>query len=169
MAICSLFLAMQVALPHLLLEEVQSSQLRRYTVCRAARAIRLLRRKVRGDRHGACHGTRPGRPKRLNPLQLRTLTLLQALPQERAFANPPEPDGTVSIHTLPHAHGDHFHIGPAVLSVRDAIGLDAPNVLNALARKGLLLATRSGLPVLTAEGLAYDTGIAPEILHGDDH
>jgi hypothetical protein len=37
------------------------------------------------------------------------------------------------------------------------------------ARKGLLLAGRSGLPVLTAEGLAYNTGIAAEILHGDDH
>jgi hypothetical protein len=108
-------------------------------------------------------------PKRLNPLQLRTLTLLQALARERAFANPPEPDGTVAIHTLPHAHGDHFHVGPAVVSVRDATGLGNPNVLNALARKGLLLAGCLGLPALTADGLAYDTGIAPEILHGGDH
>ena len=108
-------------------------------------------------------------PKKLNPLQLRTLTLLQALARERSFADPPQPDGAVSIHTLPHAHGDHYHIGPAVVSVRDATGLGNLSVLNALARKGLLLARRSGLPVLTAEGLDYDTGIAPDILHGDDH
>jgi hypothetical protein len=108
-------------------------------------------------------------PKKLNPLQLRTLALLQALARERAFANPPEPDGTVSIHTLPQAHGDHFHVGPAVVSMRDATGLGNPSVLNALARKGLLLAGRNGLPVLTTEGLAYHTGIAAEILHGGDH
>jgi hypothetical protein len=108
-------------------------------------------------------------PKRLNPLQLRTLALLQALAREPAFANPPEPDGTVSIHTLPHSHGDHFHVSPAVVPVHDATGLGNPSVLNALARKGLVLAGRSGLPVLTAEGLAYHTGIAAEILHGGDH
>ena len=108
-------------------------------------------------------------PKRLNPLQLRTLTLLQALAREQAFADPPEPDGTVSIHTLPPAHGDHFHVGPVVVSVRDATGLGNPNVLNALARKGLLLAGRTDRPALTAEGLVYDTGIAAEILQGVDH
>jgi hypothetical protein len=108
-------------------------------------------------------------PKRLNPLQLRTLALLQALAREPGFGNPPEPDGAVSIHTLPHAHGDHFHVGPVVVSVRDATGLGNPSVLNALARKGLLLAGRNGLPVLTTEGLAYHTGIAAEILHGGDH
>jgi hypothetical protein len=99
-------------------------------------------------------------PKKLNSLQLRTLKVLQALARERAFADPPKPDGAVSIHTLPQAHGDHFHVGPAVVSVRDATGLGNPSVLNALARKGLLHAGRSGLPVLTAEGLAYNTGIA---------
>jgi hypothetical protein len=108
-------------------------------------------------------------PKKLNSLQLKTLTLLQVLARERAFADPPKPDGAVSIHTLPQAHGDHFHVGPAVVSVRDATGLGNPSVLNALARKGLLLAGRSGLPVLTAEGLAYNTGIAAELPHGDDH
>jgi hypothetical protein len=108
-------------------------------------------------------------PKKLNPLQLRTLTLLQALARERAFADPPKPDGAVSIHTLPQAHGDHFHVGPAVVSVRDATGFGNPSVLNALARKDLLVAGRNGLPVLTAEGLAYRTGIAAEILHGGDH
>jgi hypothetical protein len=108
-------------------------------------------------------------PKRLNPLQLRTLAVLQALAREPAFANSPGPDGTVSIHTLPHAHGDHFHVGPATVSMRDATGLGNSSVLNALARKGLVLAGRSGWPVLTAEGLAYNTGVAADILQGDDH
>ena len=108
-------------------------------------------------------------PEELNPLQLRTLALLQALAQKPAFADPPEPDGMVSIHTLPHAHGDHFHVGRAVVSVRNATRLGNSNVLNALAHKGLLHAGRTGLPALTSEGLAYDTGIASEILHGSDH
>ncbi|HET6520730.1 MAG TPA: hypothetical protein VFG47_13060 [Geminicoccaceae bacterium] len=107
-------------------------------------------------------------PKRLNPLQLRTLAILQALARERAFADPPDRDGAVVIRTLPHAHGDHFHIGPAVVSARDATGLGNPNVLSALARKGLLRGGPAGPPVLTAEGLAYETGIAAEILRGAD-
>jgi hypothetical protein len=108
-------------------------------------------------------------PKRLNPLQLRTLALLQALAREQAFADPPDPDGAVTVHTLPHAHGDHVHIGPAVVSARATSGLRNPNVLNALARKGLLRVGRSGLAVLTPDGLAYDTGTAAEILRGADH
>jgi hypothetical protein len=107
-------------------------------------------------------------PKSLNPLQLRTLALLQALARERAFADPPEPDGAVAIHSLPHAHGDHVHIGPAVVSARAASGLRNPSVLNALARKGLLRAGPTGLAV-TPEGLAYDTGSAAEILARADH
>ena len=59
-------------------------------------------------------------PKRLNPLQLRTLALLQALAREQAFADLPDSDGAVAIHALPHAHGYHVHIGPAVVSARDA-------------------------------------------------
>ena len=113
--------------------------------------------------------TRPN-PKKLNALQLKTLAILQALARERAFADPPDEDGTVLIHSPPHAHGDHFHIGPAVVRARDATGLANPNVMNALARKGLLLGGPAGQPILTAEGLAYDTGLADAILHGGaDH
>jgi hypothetical protein len=36
-------------------------------------------------------------------------------------------------------------------------------------RKGLLLTSPAGQPVLTAEGVAYDTGIAAQILHRADH
>ena len=75
----------------------------------------------------------------------------------------------MALHTLPPAHGDHVHIGPAVAAARDATGLGNSNVLNALARKGLLRRGPAGRPVLTAEGMGYETGIAAEILHGADH
>jgi hypothetical protein len=108
-------------------------------------------------------------PSRLNALQLKTLAILQALARERAFADPPDDDGTVLIHTLPHAHGDHFHIGRAVVLARDATGLANPNVMNALVRKGLLLGGPAGQPILTGAGLGYETGIATRVLHGADH
>jgi hypothetical protein len=108
-------------------------------------------------------------PSRLNALQLKTLAILQALARERAFAHPPDGDGTVLIHTLPYAHGDHFHIGRAVVATRDATGLANPNVMNALVRKGLLLGGPAGMPILTGAGLGYETGIATRILHGADH
>jgi hypothetical protein len=108
-------------------------------------------------------------PGKLNALQLKTLAILQALARERAFAHPPDPDGTVLIHTLPYAHGDHFHIGRAVVSTRDATGLANPNVMNALVRKGFVLGGPAGMPILTGAGLGYDTGIAARVLHGADH
>ena len=108
-------------------------------------------------------------PGKLNALQLKTLVILQALARERAFADPPDPDGTVLIHTLPYAHGDHFHIGRAVVLARDASGLANPNVMSALVRKGLLLAGPAGLPILTGAGLGYETGMAARVLHGADH
>jgi hypothetical protein len=57
-------------------------------------------------------------PKKLNALQLRTLAILQAIARQPDFADPPHQDGTVSLHTLPHRHGDHLHVGAAVASLR---------------------------------------------------
>lgn len=108
-------------------------------------------------------------PLKLNPLQLKTLALLQALAKEPAFADPPDAEGTVRIRALPHAHGDHFHIGAAVVLAKDATGLSNHNVYNVLARKGLILAGPAGEPVLTPAGLAYETGIARQILHRSGH
>ena len=54
-------------------------------------------------------------PAKLNPLQLRTLTLLQALarlPQ----ASAQQTGGRVAITQFPHAHGDHFHLGDATVA-----------------------------------------------------
>jgi hypothetical protein len=114
-------------------------------------------------------GAMRSNPKKLNALQLKTLAILQALAAERAFADSPDGDGAVLIHTMPPAHGNHFHVGPAAVLARDATGLGNRNVMSALMRKGLLLASPAGQPVLTAEGVAYDTGIASQILHSTDH
>lgn len=108
-------------------------------------------------------------PRKLNALQLKTLAILQAMAAERDFADPPDQDGTVLIHSMPHAHGNHFHVGPVAVLARDATGLGNPNVINALVRKGLLLGSPAGLPILTREGVAYDTGITAQILHQTDH
>jgi hypothetical protein len=128
-----------------------------------ALAVRSVSRPQRVDLQ-----VRPN-PKKLNPLQLRTLALLQAIARQPGLADPPHQDGTVSIHTLPHRHGDHLHVGAAVVSTRDATGLDNPSVMNALARKGLLHLGPAGLPSLTLEGRNYQTGIAAAVLRAADH
>ena len=53
-------------------------------------------------------------PLNLNPLQLKTLTLLQELARVAGRPVPEEEAGGVAITELPHAHGDHFHLGEAV-------------------------------------------------------
>ena len=108
-------------------------------------------------------------PLKLNPLQLRTLTLLQALSRLHGVATQGPGIGEVTVERFPQAHGDHFHLGDAVVAGKDATGLYNEAVWNALARKGL---ARSDYPrqiVLTAEGLGYDTGGAREILRGSGH
>jgi len=107
-------------------------------------------------------------PSKLNPLQLRTLTLLQAIAQIPGASNP-TPEGDTAISQFPHAHGDHFHIGDASVSARDATGLENENVWNALSRKGLVKAEWPNQIALTPAGMAYDTGIADEILHRGGH
>ncbi len=110
-------------------------------------------------------------PLGLNGLQLKTLTLFQALARLEGCAAPSD-DGTgdIEIISLPHPHGDHFHLGHAVVASRDATGLENPAVWAALGRKGLI---RSATPhdplILTAAGLAYDTGLADHLLYRTDH
>jgi hypothetical protein len=107
-------------------------------------------------------------PAKLNPLQLRTLTLLQAIakiPQ----ASRAEADGHVVITQFPHAHGDHFHLGEATVHSRDATGLENQMVWNALSRKGMIRAEWPHSIALTPEGVTYDTGLAEEILHHGGH
>ena len=107
-------------------------------------------------------------PLKLNPLQLRTLTLMQALARLPG-AGARLPSGEVRIAQFPNAHGDHFHLGDAVVAGKDATGLYNEAVWNALARKGLAKADYPHSMVLTVEGLGYDTGLAGEILHRSTH
>ncbi|HEY0107612.1 MAG TPA: hypothetical protein VGB91_16135 [Rhizomicrobium sp.] len=107
-------------------------------------------------------------PLKLNPLQLRTLTLLQAIARIPGAATA-RPGGEVLISQFPSAHGDHFHLGDAMVSGKDATGLFNESVWHALTRKGLARAEYPREMVLTPAGLAYDTGLADEILRRAAH
>ena len=108
-------------------------------------------------------------PQKLNPLQLRTLTLLQALARVPGNASGGPGQGEITIERFPAAHGDHFHLGDAVVAGKDATGLYNDKVWNALERKGLARGDWPHRITLTGDGLAYDTGIANEILHRSSH
>jgi hypothetical protein len=107
-------------------------------------------------------------PAKLNSLQLRTLTLLQAIARIPGASNR-LPDGDIVITQFPHAHGDHFHLGAATVSSRDATGLENQAVWNALTRKGMTKAEWPHQIALTPQGQNYDTGLAGEILHQSGH
>lgn len=106
-------------------------------------------------------------PLSLNPLQLKTLTLLQEI--ARLENTPGEEAGSFRVTQLPHAHGNHFHLGDAVVSGRDATGLSNQAVWVVLERKGLVRSNEQGGVVLTADAMAYDTGMRDSILHRSDH
>ena len=101
----------------------------------------------------------------LNALQLRTLTLLQALARTEGHGVPAEAPGHIVVSNLPRPHGDHFHLGDAIVAARDATGLGNEAAWTALQRKGLIRSFFPGAAILTPAGLAYDTGLADRILH----
>jgi hypothetical protein len=107
-------------------------------------------------------------PLKLNPLQLRTLTIFQALARLPGVAAHVG-DGDLAITRFPDAHGDHFHLGEAVVSGKDATGLTNEAVWNALARKGLARADYPRQLVLTRAGQDYDTGMVEQVLHRSGH
>jgi hypothetical protein len=104
----------------------------------------------------------------LNALQLRTLTLLQELARLSDYSQPGEEPGSIVVHP-PARHGDHFHLGAAVVAARDASGLRNPAVWVALERKGLLRSMYPVSAVLTPLGLGYETGLREAILHKGGH
>jgi hypothetical protein len=112
-------------------------------------------------------------PHKLNPLQLRTLTLLQALAGIPEAVEQGPGEGEVTITHFPHAHGSHFHLGDALVNGSDATGLFHEAVWHALDRKGLARADWPNQITLTKDGVAYDTEeTANEILHrghGHEH
>lgn len=104
-------------------------------------------------------------PLKLNPLQARTLAILQELARYPETSSARGETGEVLITSFPHAHGDHFHVGEAVVAARDATGLQNESVWKALERKGL---ARSMFPLgiaLTKEGLAHPTGVDGKVLN----
>jgi hypothetical protein len=108
-------------------------------------------------------------PLNLNPLQLKTLTLLQELARTAGKPATDEEPGGVAISQLPSPHGDHFHLGEAVVAARDATGLRNPAVWAALERKGLIRPKLPEAVILTARGQEYDTGLRDSILHRAEH
>jgi hypothetical protein len=104
-------------------------------------------------------------PLNLNPLQLRTLTLLQALAKLDGHGRPSEEEGHVIVSGFPGRHGDHFHLGEAVVMASDATGLHNEAAWVALERKGLLRSLFPMAAVMTPAGLAYETGLGDKILH----
>jgi hypothetical protein len=113
--------------------------------------------------------TKKQNPLSLNPLQLKTLTLLQALAKLPDHGKAADEPGSVMVNNLPQPHGDHFHLGPYVVLARDATGLQNPAAWVALERKGLIRSMFPMACIVTASGMGYDTGIGSQILHGSDH
>src|ERR1700682_1600415 len=103
-------------------------------------------------------------PLNLNALQLKTLTLLQELAQLAGKPAAEDEPGGVAITQLPDPHGDHFHLGEAVVAARDATGLRNPAGWAALERKGLIRPKLPEAVILTALGQQYETGMRETIL-----
>ena len=110
-------------------------------------------------------------PLRLNTLQLKTLTILQELARLEG-RHPPGDDaeeGALMVTRMPHAYGDHCHLGEHVVLSKDATGLFNPAPWKALERNGLILSYFPQGAVVTAAGMAYDTGMRDAILHRSGH
>ncbi len=106
---------------------------------------------------------------KLNPLQTRTLALLQELANDPDVAAPTGTGGIAIAH-MPHAHGDHVHVGRASVSARDASGLGNKAVWQVLERKGMIEVVE--FPhrlILTAAGQKYETGLAERLAGPSDH
>lgn len=108
-------------------------------------------------------------PLNLNPLQLKTLTLLQELARIAGQPEVADDGGGIAVTQLPDPHGDHFHLGEAVVAARDATGLRNPSVWAALERKGLIRPKLPEAVILTPLGQEYDTGMRDAILHRAGH
>lgn len=108
-------------------------------------------------------------PLKLNKLQARTLVLAQVIARQPDGAIRDAETGDVILTRIPHSHGDHVHVGPFVVSARDASGFSNPAVWTALARKGLVREADPRRIALTPDGQSYDTGLGDRFLNESDH
>jgi len=108
-------------------------------------------------------------PLKLNKLQLRTLALAQVVAAEPGMASRNAATGAATLVHAPRPHGDHVHVGRFTVAARDASGFSNPAVWVALARKGLAGTDDTGAVTITAEGLAYDTGLSEKFAEPSDH
>ncbi len=106
---------------------------------------------------------------KLNALQSKTLVLLQILARDTESSVPVEGTKDVRITRLPHAHGNHMHVGVFVVSSKDASGLTNKSVWTALARKGLVRDSWEQEILITPEGLAFSTGLESKFVEMSDH
>src|SRR4051794_23373780 len=98
-------------------------------------------------------------PLKLNPLQLRTLAVLQVLAKLPGAGVRGPGSEEITVERFPQVHGDHLHVGDGVVSGRDVTGLYIDKVWHALERKGLARADWPHRITLTSAGLVYDTGL----------
>ncbi len=107
-------------------------------------------------------------PLKLNKLQLRTLVLAQVLAKDETNTRKDDASGEVTLLKLPHAHGNHVHVGAFVVAAKEVSGFGNPAVWAALTRKGLARMETPDTPILTADGVRYDTGLG-HLLTQSDH
>lgn len=127
-----------------------------------------MRSGVSGKPHEAVIPPRQN-PLKLNPLQLRTLAVLQELARDGNAAARGPGAGEVTVQRFPEQHGAHLHVGNSVVAAKDASGLYNENVWNALERKGLARADWPHRITLTAAGLGYETGAGDALFRTSPH
>ncbi|MBE7638534.1 hypothetical protein GUA87_16880 [Sneathiella sp. P13V-1] len=106
---------------------------------------------------------------KLNPLQSKTLVLLKVLARDDNTSIADAAEGGRKILSLPHAHGNHMHVGEFVVSAKDASGLTNPSVWKALARKGFVKDNWPNEMVITKAGLEFSTGLEDKFMSVSDH
>lgn len=109
------------------------------------------------------------KPAKLNALQGKTLALLQQLAKHPDSSAVIDGSADIKITRLPHAHGDHMHVGDFVVAARDASGLNNPSVWMALVRKGMVREGWKAEIVITEAGLAHITGLENRFMSASDH
>src|SRR3546814_15147418 len=100
-------------------------------------------------------------PLKLNALQLKTLAILQQMARSPEHAQPGDEEGSMLVTNFPAAHGNHFHVGDAVVLTRAASGLANASVFVVLERTGLLRSLHPLGAMLTAAAPAYTSEERP--------